>query len=174
MKVLETQHLIVRHLRVDDLADLLEVCGDPDVMLYMGDGRPLSREQTEKWIEKSQVNYRQHGFGCFAVVARESHKFVGFCGLVNPSFGKVPEAEIIYALKKEHWGQGLAREVAGAMIEFGFGQCHLQRIVATIAPENSASVRIVERLGLKCQGDRTDEHGLPEVVYAIENPEQGF
>ena len=167
MEILETDRLFIRGLRADDLDELYEVCGDPELMRHVGDGRPLTREQTRQWIEKSQDNYRRHGFGCAAVVAKDGSRFAGYCGLVYGPGGA--DMEIIYALKKQYWGAGLASEAAAAMIEYGFGKCRLKRIVATIDPANRASVRIAEKLGMTHREDRLDEHGLPEAVYAIEH-----
>lgn len=166
MRILETERLILRHLRPDDLDEFYEICGDPEIMRYVGDGQPLSREQTRHWIEKSRENYRKYGFGCLAVVAGEDGRLVGYCGLVNPTVAG--EAEIVYALKKHYWGRGLMSEAAGAMLDFGFKQCGLKRVVATIDPENHASIRIVEKWGMKYQEQRLDEHNLPEAVYAVE------
>lgn len=166
MRVAETDRLIIRYLRAEDLDDLFEICGDPEIMRYVGDSRPLTRELTERWIEKSQENYRKYGFGCFAVTAKEDGRLIGYCGLVNPTSDSV--AEIIYGFRKQHWGRGLASEAAKAMLEFGLRQCGLRRVIATIDPDNHASIRIVEKWGMKYQERRTDEHNLPEVVYAIE------
>lgn len=168
MKVLETERLIIRHLRPDDLEAFSEICADPEIMRYVGDGNPIDREQTRKWIEKSGENYSKHGFGCMAVEAKENGRLIGYCGLVNPT--PEGEAEIIYAFKQDYWGRGLASEAARAMIDFGVGPCALKRIVATIAPENVSSIRIVEKWGMSLQEERLDEHGLPEVVYVIEDP----
>lgn len=166
MKVFETERLTVRHLQPYDLDELYEICGDHEIMRHVGDGSPLSREQTQNWIQKSQENYRKYGFGCLAVISKEDNRLGGYCGLVNPTIDG--EAEIIYAFKKQYWGRGFASEAGKAMLDFGFKQCRLKRVVATIAPENRPSIRIVEKLGMKYHKRKLDEHGLPEVVYAIE------
>lgn len=165
MRIVETARLIMRYLQSEDLDEFCEICCDPEIMRYVGNGQPLSREQTQRWIEKSQVNYREHGFGCLAVVAKEDDCLIGYCGLVNPTING--EAEIIYAFKKQYWGKGLASEAAKAMLDFGLKQCGLKRVVAAIDPGNLASIRIVEKWGMKYQEQRLDEHNLPEVVYAI-------
>lgn len=167
MKILETDRLFIRQLRPDDLDEFWAVCGDPEVMRHVGDGRPLTREQTQAWIEKSQENYRKYGFGCMAVVAREGGRLVGYCGLVSPTGDGA--AELVYAFRKQCRGKGLASEAAGAMLEFGLRRCGLKRIVATIDPDNRASVRVACKLGMRYRERRLDEHGLPEVVYAIED-----
>jgi RimJ/RimL family protein N-acetyltransferase len=165
MNVLETERLIIRRLGADDLDSFYEVCRDPEVMKYVGDGEPLSREQVRRWIEKSQENYAAHGFGCFALVGKEDGRLIGYCGLVNPDGA---EAEIVYALERGRWGRGLAGEAAKALLDFGFARCGLRRVVATIDPDNRASIRIAEKLGMGFRQSRLDEHGLPEWVYSVE------
>lgn len=166
MNVIETERLTIRELRADDLDSLYEVCCDPEVMKYVGDGEPLSREQVRRWIEKSRENYAAHGFGCFALVEKEGGRLIGYCGLVSPEDG---EAEIIYALEKRRWGCGLAGEAARAVLDFGLRRCGLRRVVATIDPDNRASLRIAEGLGMRFRESRLDEHGLPEHLYSVES-----
>jgi RimJ/RimL family protein N-acetyltransferase len=172
MKIIETARLAVRHLRREDLEGLAEICADPEVMRYVGDGRPLSREQVREWIEKSLENYARRGFGSFAVVSKEDGgRLAGYCGLVNPT--PEGEAEIIYGFARRHWGRGLAGELAGPLLGFGFASCGLTRVVATIDPGNLASIRIVEKCGMTLRERRTDEDGLPELVYVAERPTGG-
>lgn len=169
MKIVETDRLIIRYLQSEDLDEFYEICGDPEIMRYVGDGQPLSKEQTQRWIEKSQENYSKYGLGCLAVIAKDDGRLIGYCGLVNPTIAG--EAEVIYAFKKQYWGKGLASEAAKAMLDFGLKQCALKRIIATIAPSNHASIRIVEKWGMKYREQRLDDHNLPEVVYVIEGAE---
>ncbi len=166
MNILETQRLVVRHLRASDVDEMYAICSDAELMRFVGDGQPLKREQVEKWIEKSVDNYRRQGFGCSAVIDKSTARFAGYCGLVYGPGSEI--VEIIYTLKKEYWGRGLASEVAGAMIDYGLNKLDLKRIMATIDPDNLGSIRIVEKLGLKFQEQRVDENNLPELVYMIE------
>lgn len=166
MRVFTTERLTVRRLRPDDLDDFHAICGDPVAMHYMGDGQPLTREVTETWINVSLTNYAERGWGCFAVTPRESDRLIGFCGFARP-----PErpgiVELIYAFRPEHWGKGYATEAAGAMLEFGFRECGLTRIEATVDPPNLASKRVLEKIGMT--HERTGREGDIEVdYYAIE------
>ncbi|MBV9957563.1 MAG: GNAT family N-acetyltransferase [Acidobacteria bacterium] len=169
MNVLETERLVIRRLRASDLDELSALCCDAELMRYVGDGRPLGREQVQLWIERSLDNYARRGFGCMAVTEKSDGRLIGYCGLVYAPGSD--EAEIIYALKREFWGRGLASEAARAMIAYGLNEHRLPRILATIDPDNLSSIRIVEKLGLKFLTRRVDEHGLPELVYAIEREE---
>lgn len=165
MKILETERLIIRHFKADDLDEMAALCADAETMRFVGDGRPLNKEQVRGWIERSLENYRQHGFGCSAVVLKDGERFAGYCGFVRPSLDEVAEAEIIYGFNREFWGQGFGHEAARAMLEYGFNHCRLKRIIATIDPANKASIRIVTKLGMKFQEERMDEHNLPELLF---------
>lgn len=169
--VFETRRLQVRHLEDADLPDFYAVCSNPELMRYMGDGVPLTEEQTARWIQKSQENYRHHGYGCMAVIDKADGKFIGFCGIVYAPGSS--DAEIIYALDKPYWGKGLAREVAGAMLEFGLNERHLDKILATIHPDNKASVKVVESIGMVFQYEKADEDGTPVLYFLRANEGAG-
>ncbi|MBL8164783.1 MAG: GNAT family N-acetyltransferase [Anaerolineae bacterium] len=172
MIIFETARLFVRHLTLDDLDALDAICSDPELMSYAGDGTPLPRDLSEKWIHKSIDNYQRYGYGNSAVIAKADQQFIGYCGLVlTPHVSSQRgEAELIYALRKPYWGQGLATELTRAMIDYGFGVHGIKRIVATIAPENVASIRVVEKLGMTYLYTERDEDDLPTAFYAIERP----
>ena len=165
MQVFETERLVVRHLEDADLPDFYAVCSDPVAMRYMGDGEPLTEEQTALWIRRSKANYDDHAFGCMAVIDKQHNSFIGFCGLVYAPGST--DVEIIYALAQPYWGQGLATEVVGAMLKFGLEQCGLSEILATIDPENTNSVKVVEKLGMTFVGERIDEDAVHILVYSI-------
>jgi ribosomal-protein-alanine N-acetyltransferase len=168
MQVYETERLRVRYLEDSDLPDFYAICSDPVVMQYMDAGEPLTEEQTALWIRKSRANYSDHGFGCMAVINKQNDAFIGFCGLVYAPGSR--DVEIIYALAQPYWGRGLASEVAGAMINFGFEQCGLTEILATIDPQNTNSSKIAEKLGMTFLGERPDEDGTPVLFYQIKRP----
>lgn len=164
MKVLETPRLIVRHLTMEDLDIFAEICHDAEVVRFVGDGQPLTRQQVALWIMRSQNNYQNRGFGCFAVVHKESQQMIGYAGFALPDNAPL---ELVYGFDKSYWGQGLASEVAQALIEYGLNSINLAEILATVDPDNIASVRILEKLGFKFLRQSVDEHGLPTAFYLI-------
>jgi ribosomal-protein-alanine N-acetyltransferase len=176
MTVFETDRLVVRRLRPDDLDDFAALCGDPAVVRYMDDGRPLSREQTQQWIDVSLANYRERGWGCFGVAAKPGDRLIGFAGFARP-----PErpgvVELIYAFAPDRWGRGYATEVAAAMVAFGFDRGGLTRIEATVDPANDASKRVLTKIGMAYQGRQANDDGTFTDYYAIERgslpPEAG-
>ncbi|MEZ4671345.1 MAG: GNAT family N-acetyltransferase [Anaerolineae bacterium] len=171
----ETERLVVRELEVDDLDDFYAITGDAELSKYMGDRQPLSREITQKWIDISINNYRTKGYGCSAVIAKDDGAFIGFCGLVYSDNIRPPvEAELIYALLKRCWGRGLATEVAGAMLTYGFEKCGLKRIMATIDPENTASARVVTKAGMTFYKNEVYEDGETTDFYVITDGSSQF
>jgi RimJ/RimL family protein N-acetyltransferase len=169
MQIARTERLAIRHFRRDDLDDLQDLCGDAEAMRYVGDGQPLTRAQTAEWIEVSQVNYERYGFGCFAIASVADDRLIGYCGLVRPT----PDgtAEIIYGLEKRSWGRGLTSEAAAVVIDLAFGRFGLAEVIATIDPDNLPSIRIAGKLGMRFVERRTDEFGLPELLYSIRSGE---
>jgi RimJ/RimL family protein N-acetyltransferase len=171
MRIFTTERLAARRLRPGDLDDFYAICSNEEAMRYMGDGQPLTREQTEAWIDVSLTNYEVRGWGCFGVTPLESDRLIGFCGFARP-----PErpgiVELIYAFLPEHWGKGYATEAAGAMLEFGFTESGLTRIEATVDPTNLASKRVLEKIGMIYE--RTgQEDGVLVDYYAREIDPQG-
>lgn len=162
----ETPRLLVRHLCHSDTDALFAVYSDPDVVRWVGDGTPLTHELCVKWIEISLHNYQTKGFGASAVVAKSTSLFIGCCGIIYDPQRNEPE--IIYGFGKCWWGQGFASEVVRPMLAYGQQQCGLKRILATIAPENLASVRVAIKAGMVFEREEIEKDGSPTLVYFIE------
>jgi RimJ/RimL family protein N-acetyltransferase len=167
LKAFETERLLVRRLRRDDLDDFYRICGDPDVMRHMDDGTPLTRERTSEWIDISLKNYELRGWGCLGVTDRTSDRLIGFAGYARPS-DRPGIVEIIYAFLPDEWGKGYATEVAGGLIAFGFGSCGLERIEATVDPENPVSFRVLEKIGMRYDGRNASSDGELVDYFSIE------
>ena len=146
----ETARLQVRRIEPDDGAAMLAVYGDAEAMRWVGDGRPLIRAQCEEWIDVTLRNYATRGYGMVALIERATGEAIGFCGLVHPD-GQ-PEAEIKYALRRDHWGRGLATEAATALLAWGASALGLQQVIATTALENTDSHRVLLKIGMR-RGD---------------------
>jgi RimJ/RimL family protein N-acetyltransferase len=168
MIVFETKRLLVRYLQDDDFDAFYSLCSDPEVMRYMGDGKPLTAELTRGWIKTSQENYQKQGFGCFALTSRQDAQLLGFGGLIYPHGSS--QVEIIYAFKPSYWGRGLASEFVRAMIKTGFERWQLPRIEASIDPRNPASIKVVQRIGMVFVRSGVDETNQPTLFYALNRP----
>lgn len=145
--VFTTERLRVRRWRDDDLAMLMVVYGDPEGMRWVGDGQPLAREGCVRWLEVTRANYARRGYGMFAVEALATSEVLGFCGIVHP--GDQPEAEVKYAYARAHWGGGIATEALRGLIAHGHRVFGLTRMIATAAPANEASHRVLLKAGMQ-------------------------
>jgi RimJ/RimL family protein N-acetyltransferase len=146
-----------------DFDALLAVYSDADAMRWVGDGSPLTRTQCQEWFRVTEANYRRRGYGMFTLVGRASGQVVGFCGLVHP--GGQDEPEVKYALARAHWGQGLASEAIPALLAYGLEEHGLNRIIATVAPDNLASQRVLAKAGMKLASVRDNADGTRTHVY---------
>ena len=155
--IFKTPRLLGRHLEPSDLPELLEVYGDATAMRWVDDGEPLSESEAVRWLEVTRTNYERYGYGMSALVERSTGKVVGFCGLVHP--GGQAEAEIKYALKRRYWGAGLATEAVWAMLEYGATIHNLRHVIATTAPENVASHRVLLKSGMMRGELRSNDDG---------------
>lgn len=153
--VLRTERLVIRRWRDSDLESLLRVYGDAEAMRWVGDGVAITREQCLDWLEVTERNYRTRGYGMYALELRGGAEVIGFAGIVHP--GGQAEAEIKYALARAHWGHGLATEVVIGLLSYGHGTHQLERIIATVAAENAASCRVLEKAGMRRVGLRGDD-----------------
>ena len=86
--------------------------------------------------------------GRWGVVNRQDEDFIGWCGLNNID----GEIDLGYRFFRSAWGQGFATEAARACIEYGFGTLRLSRIIARALPENIASWKVLEKVGMRFTG----------------------
>src|SRR2546425_2880982 len=145
MPAIETERLLLRELHPDDLDDLAALFADPDVVRYVGDGQPAGRDEAERALHSTMRRWEEHGFGRWAALDRKTGKFIGMGGF-RSLFGT---PEVVYHLAKENWGKGYATELARAALRFGFEERGFDRIVAIAKPQNTASIHVMEKLGMQ-------------------------
>lgn len=166
--MLETERLIMRKLNESDLPELIRIRSDPEVYKYLGGPRRQNPEALEKRLRFYISSYDKYGFGTCAMLWKETGEMIGTSGL--QPLENTDEIEIGYGLTKAFWGKGLATEAAHSWLEYGFTAAGLKRIVAIALPENTASWRVMEKLGMSFE--KTDRHyGLDCVFYAISKKE---
>ncbi len=159
----ETQRLSCRRMNVADLEPLFAVYSDAEAMRWVGDGEPISRQACEDWLEVTKNNYLKRGYGMFAIEERLSGTVVGFCGLVHP--GGQKEAEVKYAFLRSHWGRGLASEAIPALLAYGATVHSLIKVIATVAPDNLASQRVLLKSGMQLAFVRSNADHSSTYVY---------
>src|SRR5918997_739052 len=163
MHEIETARLRFRQFTHADLAELARVVADPDVMKYLGSvPGPLSASQAEALLRGVMTHWERHGFGRWAVVEKAGGRLIGCAGLRSHS----ATAELVYLLDKSFWGAGVGTEVAEACLRYGFARHDFNSIVAFARPENAASRRVLEKAGLRCEGEAV-AYGVKVVRYGI-------
>lgn len=143
---IETDRLILRHLTIADALELFRTVGDPTVMRYWEGGEDKSIKSTEQRIIEIENHWKTHGFGDWGIIEKESDGLIGFSGLHY--IADMAEVNIGYVLKKSKWRQGFGVETCQAVLDVGFRELGLPVIVTVIWPENIASIKLAERLGL--------------------------
>ncbi|HVF28509.1 MAG TPA: GNAT family N-acetyltransferase, partial [Pyrinomonadaceae bacterium] len=138
------------------------------VMRYIGTGTPQNEQQARAWLEKNKLRSAQRNFGIWAVTPKEGKTLLGWCGLAI--LDDTDEVEVGYGLAHPHWGKRITPEGARANLHYGFKVINLERIVAVALPENTASRRVMERLGMKYEKDAY-YYGCNVVYYAVSRDE---
>ncbi|MCK7615982.1 GNAT family N-acetyltransferase [Roseibium sediminicola] len=148
--LLETERLILRSWKDEDLDPFAEMCADPEVMRYFPDLWP--RDRSALLISKSMDKLDAEGFCLLPVEIRETGEFIGFVGLnsSNPDMPAPfdPSVEIGWRLKQSAWGKGYASEAARAWLRFGFETVGLEEIVSFTIPDNLPSQKVMKRIGM--------------------------
>ena len=167
---LATERLVIRPYRDDDATPLHEVFGSPEVMRWTPSPPSKDVAETAQRLARTMAfTARQPpGMGLWALELKQSSEFLGQVGLF-PVEGKGPEVEVAYELAPRVWGHGYATEAARALVNYGFGELALPRIVALILPENARSRNVASKCGLILEGPGRF-YGLDLVVYARERP----
>ena len=162
--ILSTERLYLRPLESSDLDRLAEIYSNPDVMRFIGTGVTFSRTQTEKSIENWKTYEGKYGFANWAVIKKEGDVLIGKCGLSWLSDNS--DVEISYLFDEPFWGMGYATEISKAVLNYGFEKCGLNRIVAMAYPQNSPSIKVIEKLGMKFEKE-FEYWGIKFLLFCI-------
>ncbi len=172
MNILETNRLILRHFVIEDLDNLFALYSDPEIRKYFPDG-VKNYEDTKEELEWFLNGHPEHSeLGLWATVHKETGKFIGRCGLLPWEIDGKLEIEVGYLLDKKFWHQGLATEAATGILAYAFSNLNLARIICLMHPNNIASQKVAERIGMtlerKVDGIAGDD--FPTLIYSINKP----
>ncbi|MBI1913994.1 MAG: GNAT family N-acetyltransferase [Planctomycetes bacterium] len=164
MDTLETERLVLRLLRESDLDAYAEMCGDPEVMRFLGNGQPMSRADAWRNLAMMLGHWQLRGYGLWAVEEKASGVLVGRVGFWEPEGW--PAFEVGWTLRRAWWGRGFATEAARAALDHAFRRMGRMHVISLIRAGNLASVRVAERLGERLEG-RMELNGFETLVYGI-------
>ncbi|MFA6261484.1 MAG: GNAT family N-acetyltransferase [Bacteroidia bacterium] len=159
---LETERLYLREFTLEDASCLFDMHQDPEILRYTGDPFPWdSIQATQNILSEIILPQYKNGMGRWAVHLKSDNQFIGWCGLKDTG----NEIDLGYRFLKVYWGKGYATEAARAVLDFG-NRLHLPNIIGRAAEENKASLRVLEKIGMKFPEKYTDpDSGRLSVKY---------
>ena len=168
---IETERLVLRLPRLEDVDDMLEFVGDNEVMRWIGGeagDRTATVESVERWIAGWELN----GVGGFAVVL--DGRAIGRTGFLvwdtrtwetstYEAAGEDAQTELGWAFTRRYWGKGYATEAARAARDWAYAERGVKRVISLIAPDNERSMRVAAKLGARPEEQVETNHGPANV-----------
>ncbi|WP_445365090.1 GNAT family N-acetyltransferase [Microbulbifer sp. ANSA001] len=146
---IKTPNLVLLELGHDDAELMLNLLNDSDFLQNIGDRGVRNLEQARQYIENGPVSmYRQHGFGLYKVELKDGTA-IGICGLIRRN--GLDDVDIGFAFLPQYRGKGYALEASQAIMLHGQKALGLLRIVAITRPDNTPSIKLLEKIGLKTE-----------------------
>ena len=161
---METERLFLKFYVATDKADLVALFTDAAVMKHVGEG-VLTKAQAEIWWQKLFEKLYPQGFKIWAIFTKEDSSYIGHAG-IYPRQTKMEDWEFVYFLCRDAWGKGFATEIARRIIEYSFEELNLPEVFATVDDDHSASIRVLEKAGMKFERFEFDDDGRFS-VYSI-------
>lgn len=166
MTVLDTERLSLRRLTVDDAPVVLELLNDPDFLRFVGDKGVRTLADARDYISSGPLaSYHRYGFGLWLIELKASVVPVGICGLLKRE--ALPDADLGFALLPRYRSVGYALESASAVLQYGREVLGLGRIVAIADSDNSASIRILEKIGMRFERMVRLSENQPEIKLLV-------
>jgi RimJ/RimL family protein N-acetyltransferase len=149
--ILETPRLVLREFSRDDGAFVRRLLNEPSWLRFIGDRGVRTLADAHRYLDDGpRKSYARNGFGLWCVAPRPTGPPVGMCGLIRRD--ALPDVDVGFAFLPEAWGRGYARESAAAVLDHARDVLGLRRILAITDPENEASIRVLERVGMRPEG----------------------
>jgi RimJ/RimL family protein N-acetyltransferase len=165
---LETERLILDRWQISDWTAFRPIATDPVVMRYITGGVAWTDEQILTFVDRQVKLYAERGFCRWKLLFKGSGELIGFCGV--GFWRDEADPEIGWWLARRYWGRGLGTEAAQAAQRDALERVRLERIISIAMAENAASIRIMEKLGLKLECEFEND-GVRLVRYAMGGPQ---
>ena len=144
--ILESPRLILRELEQTDFAELCELLQDARVMYaYEHD---FTAKDVQDWLDRQRMRYEKYGFGLWAMILKETGKFIGEAGLSMQPYKGSEVLEIGYQLKYDFWHHGYAHEAAAACKKYAFEKLGAEKVHSVIKVDNHSSIKVAESIGM--------------------------
>ena len=170
MVLLETLNLRIRDWELRDAKLLYPIYSNPEVMRFTTQGVVRSIGDAENWV-RMRIEFNEgNKYKIGALVLKENNRLIGRCGLGY--LKELDEIELGCVIDDRYWRRGFATEACRGVIEYAFNELNLLRIIAFAHPLNIASIKLMQKSGMKPLTEYTEFHGQRVVFFAIEKPEQ--
>lgn len=165
---IETPRLALRRFVFDDAPFVVELLNQPSFIKNIGDRGVRNVDDAQRYLRDGPMAmYDKHGFGLWLASRRSDGVPVGMCGLLKRDI--LPDVDIGYAYLPAYWGQGFALEAARATLEHGARKFGLKRVIGVVSDHNDASIRVLEKLGMRFERMYPMHEDEPEVrLYGLE------
>ncbi|UCG68553.1 MAG: GNAT family N-acetyltransferase [Thermoplasmata archaeon] len=149
---LETNRLILRPLKDQDSESIYKNVKEYDIAKWtISIPHPYPKEGAMSFIQQSKKHMQSGLAYHFAILSKDNSELMGVMSLIGVNM-RHKNAELGYWVGKYHWNKGIATEAASRMLEFGFQDLNLQRISARCFHDNTPSIRVIEKIGMKYEG----------------------
>ena len=162
--IIETERLILRRFESGEGQLIYTLNEDPEVTRYTGDPVRDLAHANEVLDQVILPQYALYNHGRWAIHTKPGMEFIGWCGLKYRP--ERDEVDLGYRFIKSAWGKGYASEAAMASINYGFEKLGLRRIVGRAMPGNIASIKVLEKCGMRFVGEELVD-GHPAVTYEL-------
>jgi RimJ/RimL family protein N-acetyltransferase len=168
LKTLETDRLVIRKLEPGDSAFMLDLLNQPSFIRFIGDRGVKTLEDASTYIqERAFAAYEKNGFGPFAVELKTDGRVIGIVSLLDRD--ELDHVDVGFAFLPDSWRQGFATEATSAVMDFAFQDLGLEKIIAITQPDNIASIKTLDKMGLSFAGiTRLGNEDIDLLLYAIE------
>lgn len=164
--MIETERLLIRRFTLDDAEFAHELVNQPSFLEFIGDRGVRTLDDARTYLTDGPLaSYQRHGFGLSAVVRKADGAVMGMCGLLKRE--TLDDPDIGYAFLPTYWGEGFAIEAATAVMADGRHHHGLGRIAAIVSPGNAASIRLLEKLGMRFDRTATLDPDKPAVSIYV-------
>jgi ribosomal-protein-alanine N-acetyltransferase len=160
-----TDRLELRPFEPGDEDAMAAVFGDAEALRFWGP--PLDAGAIRERIERNRERQARDGFARWAIVLRATGELVGDAGLTWTDVEGVDEVELGWVVRRDRWGLGIASEAGAAWRDHALGRLGLRRIVSMIRPDNIASRRVAEKLGMRVEREAF-WNDAPHLAYVLE------
>lgn len=148
MKNITTERIVLKEINQNDYSEMKTILQDEKLML-VGWGKTYSDKEVQAWIDKIIKQYDEFGYSYYLAIEKSSKKVVGLMGILPVNIKNTDYIEIAYILKEEFWGKGYATEMTKSCVDYIFNVINADIYIAQVIPENTSSIKVVERLGME-------------------------